>query len=58
MAYESHKRTTQGGETSSQGIAFKDKEVMINQAESDESGDDEEDNITFLARKLNCFLKK
>ena len=31
---------------------------MINQVESDESGDDEEDNITFLARKLNRFLKK
>ena len=49
MAYESHIKTTQGAESSTKGIAFKAKEIMQNQIETDVSDDEEEEDINLLA---------
>ena len=58
MAYESHIKTTQGTESSTKGIAFKAKEIMQNQTETDVSDDEEEEDINLLARRLNRLFKK
>ena len=58
MAYESHIKTTQGAESSTKGIAFKAKETMQNEIETDDSDDEEEEDINLLARRLNRLFKR
>src|SRR5262249_393254 len=58
MAYESHKKTIQGEESSSKGIAFQAKEIAINQVDTDDSNDEGDEDINLLVRKLNRFFKK
>ena len=58
MAYESHIKTTQGAEGSTKGIAFKVKEIMQNETETDDSDDEKEEDINLLARRLNRLFKK
>ena len=58
MAYESHIKTMQGADSSTKGIAFKAKETMQNEIETDDSDDEEEEDINLLARRLNRLFKK
>ena len=58
MAYESHIKTTQKAEGSTKGIAFKVKEMMQNETETDDSDDEKEEDINLLARRLNRLFKR